>query len=547
MSKIAIEKFLKHRWIISFFLVISFFIFILPINETIAFAPNSSLDHKSLIVENLLKLLFAFVLFFIFNFFLKFIEKIRSKDQFYITWLRISAVYLLFMMVFFILIYPGHWVHDEFIVLNSVKNYSLFAWQNYFTNIYYTFCLYIIPTGVGIVLLQNIFISLVIGYIIGGLKEVFKNKKLWYFLFLPFILFPIVINNLYPLRLTIYSYIELLFIGRLILLHFKVIKINNPYLELFINSALITIIVFWRSEAFYYLLLLPFIVIQLGIFNKQSIKKLTTYCKIIPAIIVILTGYAINQYTSNPDYNLPVLATPLSTMVQKPLKGKNIQQDLNVIDQTLDLSVLKEHPSCEESPLWYGAKRPTAPINRSALYKSFIYVVANNPASFIKNRTCTFLADNSFTSTNNLPIVGLYDNVKSIDAMNASSEFMYFTETNYASTPISQNIRNIFTKILLMVDGNGKMTPLGHVLWNSIPAILLIILSLIYCIVNRKKFWIFIICLILARVIMLFLTSPARYFMYYLPVYMNGYFVVMVLLLKYIDGKLKHHETIKRQ
>lgn len=105
-----------------------------------------------------------------------FINMIRQKDEFYRRWLKYSLIYAIIILVVFLLIYPGHWVWDEFNILAVVREYVPYAWQNYFTNIFYTFSLYIFPSAISIVVVQLLIITSIVGYVATVVRTTYRVK-----------------------------------------------------------------------------------------------------------------------------------------------------------------------------------------------------------------------------------------------------------------------------------------------------------------------------------------------------------------------------------
>ena len=100
-----------------------------------------------------------------------------------------------------------------------------------------------------------------------------------------------------------------------------------------------------------------------------------------------------------------------------------------------------------------------------------------------------------------------------------------FYETNFLSKPINVSIKYNITRGLLFLDKNDHVSPLGRVFWSVIPAIILVGVALITSAVRRQWAWVLIFSLIMVRAAILFLTAPAHYFMYYLPVFISGLFI----------------------
>ena len=514
-------------------LVCLFYLTILPFNEHIAFKmPYES--HQATLVALCLKILFLPFLFGILYFIITFIQKIIQKDPFYILWLKISLAYGLLMLFILIILYPGHWVGDEFDILEAVRNYSLYSWQNYFTNIFYTFSLYLIPTGVGIVAIQLSIISLIIGYVTALSKNIFHNKRTYLILIVPFLAFPVLLNNFYPLRLTLFSYGLLLLVSFLLFLHLKVLSPVRPKLFFIFVAFIMSIICFWRSEGVLYLLTLPLFAYKLGLVQKSKLKDISTYTTILIGLSLIGLAFSINKVTTSDKYQITATLNPISTMIQGDLRGKNINQDLEALDKVVDLSIVKQYPSYDEIPsFWHGAVRDDYYLHLKG-YNSHVYsIFANNLNSFLSNRMQTFLRTNSFGPAPALGLGQFYNpDPIIIEKVN------HFYATNKLSRPLNPELKLAITKRLLLVNNSYKPTLPAKLIWSVIPTLSGLIILLIISGLKRKWIIFTITIFLLTHAVIIFLTAPASYFMYYLPIYLAGNFLIAFILLKKFEVKI---------
>lgn len=530
----------KPRFTLSVLASFLFCFFILPITERIAFTIPS--DKQGFFTAYSLKLLFFIFLIFVIYFSLTFVSKLREKKPFYIFWAKCSSIYLALMIIMLALVYPGNWLWDEFVILHEVKIYSLYAWQNYFTNIFYTFCLYLIPSAISIILIQLVFISIVVGYVISKARLLLHgHTKLAICLFIPFLTIPVLYYNLYPLRLTLYSYIEILVIIKLLFLHLRPSDIHNKYTEMVIFTVLITLVAFWRSEGIYFLLLLPYIAIKLNLLQFRSKRNLLPYGWIALCLLIISVGVYITRSTSNPKYELSVTLNPLSTMIQHKLKGDNIDQKLADIDKVLELDVLKAKPSYTETPaLWEGGVQDDYYLHMSEYNKAALYIIVHNPDLFIQNRAKTFLAANTLDKT--IPQInnGGIDFFK--PSMQARPLIQEFQQEPLIGT-ISKDVKVNTTRALLAIDSNDKNSLVSHAVWNIIPIVILLAVFTAWHLFRRSFIWMLLGFLVLIRFTLIFLTAPGGYFMYYLPVYMSGLLLITLPLLLYTNSRLKSKAT----
>lgn len=509
---------LKTRAVLAAIITALYILFILPITERVSFNEPEPNNTGFMV---LLKVGFMAFFFLVTYGLLSLAKQIKNKDKFTLSWMKFTGLYGLVALAFFLLMYPGHWVWDEFNILYAVQHYIPDAWQNIYTNIYYTFCLYIIPTGVSIVFFQGIIASLVVGYVLARVQQHTKSKLWIVLLFLVFVMPPVIINNLYPLRLTVYSYIEVLFLVRLLFLLLKRGEIKNSSLYLLQMTGLVILLAFWRSEGIYYLLTLPIISTKLGLFSRKNRLSSATLMLFATSIVMVVFGYTINRVTSNDRYALTAMINPLSVMIQSPLRGDNVNQRLSDIDKVIDIDMLKKYPSYTEIPaFWAGAVRDNYQEGLALFKKQYLVLVVDNFDLFIDARIKTFMATNGFDTTTPTPLGMLsfesYSDPHSAEIVNR------FYKTNLLSRPINKTLKREVTRSILMLDNSDRVSLMGRVFWSVIPVSIIVFMLLSLSVMRRHWEWVLIFALIVARLGILFITAPAHYFMYYLPVYISG-------------------------
>ncbi len=532
----------NHKHLTALLTTLAFSVFIVPINESIAF--TSPTDKRSLFLAVLLKAGFALFLYVLLFFALEFAQRVAAGNKMYRQWLRYSLIYLAIMTVVFVLIYPGHWVWDEFNILNSVKHYLPDFWQSSFTYIFYAFSLYIFPTGVTIIALQILLISIIVGYVISRFSAKIKYKYAPLVLFILFLLPPIIVNNFYPLRMPLYSYLELLFLGRFVLLYFDGFKPANKYRELLFLSFLIMMLSFWRTESAYYLLFLPALVYLFKIFTKQNIKRLAPYMVTLGSVAIIAGGGLLTLKTTDSKYSLTTFVNPLTVVLQMHLKGKNLDQNLAAIDKVLILQKMREHPSYTEIvAFWDHGVRDDYKAHLPEFYKAYAQLVKDNPGPFLYARTKTFLSANGLEKTTPSSIGLLVQTSYSEQIAGVVANRFY--ATNLFAHPISLNVKRKVTQFLQMTNDMGYVQGVGKIVWSILPVLAGLLVLFVYSLVRKHWMWTLLTGLVLARIAVLFVTAPAHYFMYYLPVYISGYFVLLLSLLLYLDNKKRKTKPAK--
>ena len=101
-------------------------------------------------------------------------------------------------------------------------------------------------------------------------------------------------------------------------------------------------------------------------------------------------------------------------------------------------------------------------------------------------------------------------------------------------------LRQKTLRLISGINREGKVTLGYKTFWNLSIPIGLGLLCFIYEIIRRRFFISFLILTILGRVPIVFLTSPSPYMMYYLPTYLSGYFISILIVYSILSKKNKN-------
>lgn len=477
---------------------------------------------------------FIIFIFTMWNIVINIAQKLYRKDINTKKYLKYFGIYFTIMIVFLLLIWPGHWVWDEIFIIENTSNCNVFQWQSVITQIYYGVILLLIPHPVAITIIQIILISMIIAYIQTRTELTYNNKWLNLILYGVFLFPSIIINNLYVIRLTIYSYIMLLLAS--ILIFDKINKEEISIAKAILLIILSTLIILWRSEGIIFLVFIP---IMLLITYKKLRKPI--FATLICAIL-ILNSYiyksALKKY-EDPMYNLVIYINPLSIMLQQPLNG-DVEEALANLDKVFSIEEIKKYPSYQEIvAYWEGnAIRENYKENADKVMRNVVKIILNNPISFISARLKTFIASSGMDFTANNEVDSRFLN---LILFNEDSWQVKQIQNEYAGfTPINPKLKTGVETFLMGVikqsENNIQITPIKVIFWNFLP--ILIIISILLIIKFIKKQWlIFTLCLsILAQAGIVFLTAPASYFMYYFPEYITGILIISICVFEYIKG-----------
>lgn len=524
-----------HRKITAAACALLFVGLVVPITSGIAhLSPPPDAAHR--LVDWAIRGLLAVLLYFFILFVWAFIERVSSGDRVYRLWLWVTVAYLAVNGVLLALIWPGYWVWDEYVLLHAVQTFGLPAWQGIFTTIFYALCLNVIPTGVGIVIIQNVFAAIVVGYVVAQTSTFLRHKRLALLLIVPFLFVPVLLNNMYPLRLTVYSYIEVLFIFRLLLIAKRPSVVTSRYREVIVLSTLVTLLAFWRTEGIYYLILIPILMVVLGFFRVPGQRVVSTVAALACGLIVV-TGFGLVNSTADPRYQLTASINPLSVMLQQPLQGEHLQENLAVLNTVINLDMVKAMPDAYGIPSFWadnGAVIRDGFREHLTEYNiAFASIVLDNPGPFLAARFETFWSTNSLSGP--APHVHGGGTFVGVTSPEVAAAIAAFEKQNVAASPLNSDLRRSVIQSFLMLDDTQAVLPLGKAVWTIIPVTVLLVAGLGLAFFRRKILFGAVIVLVLLRVAGVFVSAPANFFMYYLPVFMSGWFLLFHFGIRWLD------------
>ncbi len=484
-------------------------------------------------IRALFLLLLAVAIYFARPFF----AKVRSGDPVYRRWLVVALALVGVNAIVLLLMWPGFWVYDEFYVLTDVQENWLGTWQHIFTSVYFAVALNLIPTPVGIVIVQFVFGSFVAGYVVARSWSLIPRARLAYLLVIPFLFFPVLLFNQYPIRVTMMAYIELAVLFRVLVIHLRRDLVTDRYREFFFLTTAITVAAFWRSEAAFLLVLIPVLAISLRVFRPRKVGvPVRTAVAALIATGLAFTGLAgVSAATTSPRYAVTAVYNPLSVMLQGDLGGPNLERNLAAIDRVVDLDIVKRDPNIYNIPTFFTKKvlRPDYRAHLTEFELAYASLVAENPGAFLHARMQTFLATNAI---GRVPVERTLGGDFLTSGM-AQGYIDEFEARNPLGVPISDDVRLATVRALLTVSEEAEFTPLTPVVWNVIPAVLLVILSFVVALIRRRWMFATVFGLLITQTGITFATAPANFFMYYWAIYLAGWVLAGFFAVGLVRGR----------
>lgn len=499
-------------------------------------------DVKHIYVE----CIFFIVLLIFYNYIIRFIKGIKSKKEYCYLLLKNFLIFAIINCVFLLLIWPGHWVWDEITVLNAATRTELNIWQSYITVIYYSLCMMVIPYACGITIIQSLFISFVMSYVTTNLYMIYKKKSVSIALYLVMLIPSVILNNLRPLRLQVYTYILVLLFGIIIFDKIRGRKLTvRRSLVLLVLSALL---ILWRSEGIIFCIFIP--ALMLVSYNKKGMNYIKAILMVVLNVIILLVyNHAIDSMDgwvkqAEQKYGLTMYINPLSQMIQEDLHGKDIEKDLENIDKVLNLEILKKYPSYIEIPAFWNEDnlvRENFAENLSEFKKSYVKILLNNPISFIKARIKTFLATCYYEYNIGTPSISLVKYYK--DSNNRDSFTEDFLQKYKFTTAINENVKvNVETFLTgAKLNNQGYNKIILYLFWDVLPVMIICTANIVISFIKKKYEYLCMFLTLMCNGAIIFLTAPANYFMYYFPMYVTGIITSICFWLQ-INNKKENNE-----
>lgn len=458
------------------------------------------------------------------------IKKLILKDKTTIRMVTFFSIYLLINVIFFLLTFPGVWRWDEFYILHEAIYSRLFATQQVWHSVYYIVALQMFVSPTLIALSQILIISAIVSYILTKI-DMFIFSKLsnysnWiYILFIPLILFPIIDSNLYPMRLSILAFLQLL-------LFFKVIyaKFDDEQLKpknLFVIAFLIMIIGLTRGENLPLIILVPLIFICM--YRKSLHKKYVLFFTSMLVLngICLYLPQKLSSLNSFP-YSYIAICSPMRELIIEA-----VSQDDEIVvelEEYVDVDGVCNTSNGIEF-FWSDNFKDKALTDTSGFTKLYARLILKYPQTFIAERYNMLINSSGFNLNTSIHVNGTFE----ID----NPDLKDFQGIGVTEGIYNRDLRIAVIEFLEMgtqVD-HSDYGFLFTITYNVVPPAIILLGAVIYLFIKKKNGLAFLCLADLCRLGCVILTMPSSYFMYFIPTYILGYFILTSGILKIILNK----------
>ena len=451
----------------------------------------------------------------------------------------ISVIYFMILISILLLIWPGAWSWDDIVILRNAASYELTPWQHFFTGLLHVLCLQTIPIPSGVMIMQSLIAALIVGYCISNLSIIYgKNKKqiriLQICLTMITLLPPVIIYILAGFRMGMYSYIELLLITEMIKIYKEQKKVTIR--EIIKISFLAILISAWRTEGIYYPI---FILILYFVLGKKIIsKKMAILSILIVMIFNIAVGKINNTMIGNNNYSITATTEAVIALVRNSTEEDN--EELEIIDKVMDVQFLKDNPEITaENAYWKeDIVRKYSDKEYSDYLKSYIKLALRHPGTVIQTMWDMFVKSGSgFGKDLEQTTRNMFPETINIYKFGESAWSRWNSVTSRVEKykkPLNLELREAVLRFLCGSNSENKLTIIHNLFWNFFIPFILILFSLIYKLIKKDWFMVFLILAVIARIPIIFLTAPAPYFMYYLSAYLCSYMISAIVIIEAI-------------
>ena len=503
------------------FLLISIIHFIITLfTDNIIFTLDNELTSRYLLIKSVI-LVFLLLFWQLVAFICK---KVKSKDETIILFLKLFIIYFGIMFVFLLLIWPGVWIWDDLVILILSSKLYLCPTQHWITSLFYIISLSSFPFPSGVILMQIIFISLIIGCISYLIFRTFSTS-LKYFFFIPMLFPTVIFYNLLAMRIVLYSYFEILLLSLILFKWYNKEQINTS--DMLIWGVLTAILATWRSEGIVYIVCIP-IVILISFRKQINIKKASFFA--IATLLIFTSINFINNFIRNyeqlpQDYKLTAIASPLAAILKTDFNSNNPEADLIIIDRVMSVDDLRTMEG--STAFWHG--HPF--VYTEEEFREFVIVYAN-----LAIRNLPTLLENQFfwfRQTSGFIFFDIAPNRSTLNLFERRDRYVYewFHDELYLTSPINYSLRAFVVKFLEGRNAEGEYNILRGIFYNLVFPIAITLAFMIYSIFKRKWPIAIVAFAMLSKTGVVFLTAPASFFMYYLPIYICGYGLGVIVLL----------------
>ena len=490
----------------------------------------SHMATKNLLFYMLAKVILMLSIYLFVNWVEKMVIRIKQKDYGAKVFLIVFTVTFVIYILVTCLAWPGNWNVDEvFIYLNIIKFDVLFA-QGYFTNLFYMISLMLIPTIGGIVIFQSFFFSIIAAYIVQ--KIVMKYGKYGYLSLLIFLNIQTIYLAITPLRASMTVFLGLLF--------FESVLSNRRFegVQIYIWALFMVILGFSRPEMFW------FIVLGMGYILFDKTYKARQKANFVLVCGILIFGVLLINSFYDRDERREKLITSFPVALNGMIKESDIREEREwqYINKVLDLQVINEMESWRDffkANELFAKKWPVS----DETYRNFMVGVSQltlkYPIHYIKAKLPMFYA--SIGVSREWAWVSMTEDLEKLVRSVSGEKYLH-----RFSIPFPESRSYVLSKIITGLDSELWNIKLYYFYWNQAVILISVFLASFVLLIRLNRNRLITLFAYWGFFTMVYLTFPVTWEMYFLPSYVWGILILVLLILEYFISENNVKPNIKR-
>ncbi len=453
----------------------------------------------------------------------------KDKKRPYLLDVCIWALPYLFIMICisFIKLRGGYLSNDENLIYENAVSLTHYTWFYYITTWYYIVSLMLVPFKYGPIILKLAIEFLVVGNVTFRISRIF-GKRYGIFSYILFLLYPVLAYTTSAHRLPIYFFIYLYLFSTLLfdLIEKRsaeklpadenlseassqgkscTISIGKELWLIFISAVLTQ----WRTEGIYLIAISTILMFMVyGLLKDRKRALLTIILVIVCQYLVSVpqNGFVAKELSAAADDRMkPFYAYTVTNMFRNGLDRDKNRDDLEIIDKYLSIEKIDAindyygDINYEDVLILYmegfvGVREEAGLTEYFDFANACKRLFTNNPDVLLRTRTGAFC---------------------------------------YSALPYHIIFNGTDPKALL----SFGISIVKTVLYNLFIPAAIILFLFVYSVIKRRWFTFFVSGGLLCHLFIVFVLAPASYFKYYFPVYIMGYFYLILIIMCFIKNR----------
>ena len=325
-------------------------------------------------------------------------------------------------------------------------------------------------------------------------------------------------------RMVYSNWVELLVLFLLVRWYLRNTAIKRWELVLF--AVLGAVAAAWRSEAIYYAAALA--ILLLILMRKGLLKPIAAGAA---SAVIVVGALACSRYNASLmgndlQYQTLALCSQAAALVQDADPVSDVEE-FAMIDNVYSVQKCRENSNLHKSDLFGAVVQPNLTEEGwSACKKGIVKLALKYPKSLLRERLGMFRAtmQADYGGSRQKDFFGFAYVCYDLDgyyltSIERAGKIAYQSPLAF---PINQDLRKAVIGTMVY----DTETPLGKLIsttWFMLPPLLLLFVEALVLAVRKKWFLFLVTGTLCLRVVLVFLTAPDSFFMYYLTPYIAGY------------------------